>query len=335
MFNTSNRQLPIFLSSVTLAALTLITSLSAQAQAPAATSYPTKPIKLIAPVAAGGGLDNIARTLAEKLSRSIGQQVVVENVGGGGGSIASQAVAKAPADGYTLMVAYVGTHGTNPAVRRLPYDAIKDFTPIGMIGATPNVLVINPDLPIKNFKEFVDYAKKNPAKLSYGSAGPGTLTHLGMEQIKLASNIFMVHIPYRGVGPAYTDLLAGQTQAMFPTLFAALPYINTNRVRGLAVTGSKRSAAAPNIPTFKELGLNGFDGQQWYGIVGPANLPPAITAKLNAELNKVLALPDFSEKMTSEAMTLMPMTPQQFGNYIKEDIARWAKVAKDRNIEIE
>ena len=335
MFNTSNRQLPIFLSSVTLAALTLFASLSAQAQAPAATSYPAKPIKLIAPVAAGGGLDNIARTLAEKLSRSIGQQVVVENVGGGGGSIASQAVAKAPADGYTLMVAYVGTHGTNPAVRRLPYDAIKDFTPIGMIGATPNVLVINPDLPIKNFKEFVDYAKKNPAKLSYGSAGPGTLTHLGMEQIKLASNIFMVHIPYRGVGPAYTDLLAGQTQAMFPTLFAALPYINTNRVRGLAVTGSKRSAAAPNIPTFKELGLNGFDGQQWYGIVGPANLPPAITAKLNAELNKVLALPDFSEKMTSEAMTLMPMTPQQFGNYIKEDIARWAKVAKDRNIEIE
>jgi tripartite-type tricarboxylate transporter receptor subunit TctC len=256
-------------------------------------------------------------------------------MGGGGGSIASQAVAKAPADGYTLMVAYVGTHGTNPAVRRLPYDAIKDFTPVGMIGATPNVLIINPDLPIKNFKEFVDFAKKNPAKLSYGSAGPGTLTHLGMEQLKLAAGIFMVHVPYRGVGPAYTDLLAGQTQAMLPTLFAALPYINTNRVRGLAVTGSKRSSAAPNIPPFKELGCNGFDGQQWYGVVGPANLPPAITAKLNAELNKVLALPEFSEKMTSEAMTLMPMTSQQFGNYIKEDIARWAKVAKDRNIEIE
>lgn len=336
MLKSLNRQLPIFLSSLVLMSLTVASSLNAQAQTPAtATPYPTKPIKLIAPVAAGGGLDNIARTLAERLSRLLGQQVVVENIGGGGGSIASQAVAKAPADGYTLMVAYVGTHGTNPAVRRLPYDAIKDFTPISMIGATPNVLVINPDLPIKNFKEFVDYAKKNPAKLSYGSAGPGTLTHLGMEQIKLASGIFMVHIPYRGVGPAYTDLLAGQTQAMFPTLFAALPYINTNRVRGLAVTGAKRSPAAPNIPTFKELGLNGFDGQQWYGIVGPANLPPAITAKLNTEINKVLALPDFSEKMTSEAMTLMPMTPQQFGTYIKEDIARWVKVAKDRNIEIE
>ena len=335
MFNTPNRHLPIFLSFLTLAALTVFTSFDTQAQAPAATPYPVKPIKLIAPVAAGGGLDNIARALAEKLSRSIGQPIIVENMGGGGGSIASQAVVKAPADGYTLMIAYVGTHGTNPAVRKLPYDAIKDFTPIGMIGATPNVLIINPDLPIKNFKEFVDFAKKNPAKLSYGSAGPGTLTHLGMEQLKLAAGIFMVHVPYRGVGPAYTDLLAGQTQAMFPTLFAALPYINTNRVRGLAVTGSKRSSAAPNIPTFKELGFNGFDGQQWYGVVGPANLPPAITTKLNAELNKVLALPEFSEKMTSEAMTLMPMTSQQFGNYIKEDIARWAKVAKDRNIEIE
>ena len=333
MSKSSNRPKPIFLPSL-IAFLAVLISLSAQAQS-AVPAYPVKPIKLIAPVAAGGGLDNIARAVAEKLSRSLGQTVVVENMGGGGGAIASQATAKAPADGYTLMIAYVGTHGTNPAVRKLPYDAIKDFTPIGMIGATPNVLIINPELPINNFKEFVDYAKKNPAKLSYGSAGPGTLTHLGMEQLKLAAGIFMVHVPYRGVGPAYTDLLAGQTQAMFPTLFAALPYINTNRVRGLALTGAKRSPAAPSIPTFKELGYNGFDGQQWYGLVGPANLPPAIVTKLNVELNKVLALPDFSEKMTSEAMTLMPMTPPQFTNYIKEDIARWAKVAKDRHIEID
>lgn len=334
MSKTINRQKPIFLSFLLFVFLGIAVHITAQAQS-AAPAYPAKPIKLIAPVAAGGGLDNIARAVAEKLSRSIGQPVIVENMGGGGGAIASQATAKAAPDGYTLMVAYVGTHGTNPAVRKLPYDALKDFTPIGMIGATPNVLIINPELPIKNLKEFVDYAKKNPAKLSYGSAGPGTLTHLGMEQFKLAAGIFMVHVPYRGVGPAYTDLLAGQTQAMFPTLFAGLPYINTNRVRGLAITGSKRSAAAPNIPTFKELGYNGFDGQQWYGLVGPANLPPAIVAKLNTELNKVLALPEFSEKMTSEAMTLMPMTPPQFTNYIKEDIARWAKVAKDRNIEIE
>ncbi|MBU3559619.1 MULTISPECIES: tripartite tricarboxylate transporter substrate binding protein [unclassified Polynucleobacter] len=333
MSNTLRRQMPIFLSALIFSSISSVASFNAAAQS--IQNYPVKPIKLIAPVAAGGGLDNIARSLAEKMSKSIGQTIVVENIGGGGGTIASQSVAKATPDGYTLMVAYVGSHGTNPAVRKLPYDAIKDFTAIGMIGATPNALVINPELPIKNFKEFIDYAKKNPDKISYGSAGPGTLTHLGMEQLKLAAGISMVHVPYRGVGPAYTDLLAGQTQAMLPTLFAAMPYLNTNRVRGLAITGAKRNPAAPNIPTFKELGYNGFDGQQWYGIVGPANLPPAIVKKLNSELNKALALPDFSEKMTSEAMTLMPMSPQQFENYIKEDIARWVKVAKERSIELE
>ena len=333
MSNTLRRQMPIFLSALIFSSISSVASFNAAAQS--IQNYPVKPIKLIAPVAAGGGLDNIARSLAEKMSKSIGQTIVVENIGGGGGTIASQSVAKATPDGYTLMVAYVGSHGTNPAVRKLPYDAIKDFTAIGMIGATPNALVINPELPIKNFREFIDYAKKNPDKISYGSAGPGTLTHLGMEQLKLAAGISMVHVPYRGVGPAYTDLLAGQTQAMLPTLFAAMPYLNTNRVRGLAITGAKRNPAAPNIPTFKELGYNGFDGQQWYGIVGPANLPPAIVKKLNSELNKALALPDFSEKMTSEAMTLMPMSPQQFENYIKEDIARWVKVAKERSIELE
>ena len=333
MSNIPNRQTPIFLSSLIIAALGLVTCLSANAQS--AGNFPSKPIKLIAPVAAGGGLDNLARKVAERLSKNIGQPIIVENMGGGGGAIASQVTAKAAPDGYTIMIAYVGTHGTNPAVRKLPYDAIKDFTPIGMIGATPNVLIINPNLPIKNLKEFIEYAKKNPSKLSYGSAGPGTLTHLGMEQFKLAANIFMVHVPYRGIGPAYTDLLAGQTQAMLPTLYAAIPYLNSNRVRPLAVTGQKRSSAEPNIPTFKELGFNGFDGQQWYGISGPANIPEPIVNKLNAELNKVLASPEFNQEMTSEAMTLMPMTPQQYSNYIKEDIARWAKVAKERHIELE
>ena len=332
MSNIPNRQMPIFLSYFVAASLSLLTGL---VSAQSSSNYPSKPIKLIAPVAAGGGLDNLARKVADRLSKNLGQTIIVDNMGGGGGAIASQVTAKSAPDGYTLMIAYVGTHGTNPAVRKLPYDAIKDFTPVGMIGATPNVLIINPDLPIKNLKEFIDYAKKNPAKLSYGSAGPGTLTHLGMEQFKLAAGIFMVHVPYRGIGPAYTDLLAGQTQAMLPTLYAAIPYLKSNRVRALAVTGQKRSSAEPNIPTFKELGFNGFDGQQWYGVVGPANMPEPIVAKLNTELNKVLASPEFNQEMTSEAMTLMPMTPTQFTNYIKEDIARWAKVAKERHIEIE
>ena len=332
MSNIPNRQMPIFLSYFVAASLSLLTGL---VSAQSSSNYPSKPIKLIAPVAAGGGLDNLARKVADRLSKNLGQTIIVDNMGGGGGAIASQVTAKSAPDGYTLMIAYVGTHGTNPAVRKLPYDAIKDFTPVGMIGATPNVLIINPDLPIKNLKEFIDYAKKNPAKLSYGSAGPGTLTHLGMEQFKLAAGIFMVHVPYRGIGPAFTDLLAGQTQAMLPTLYAAIPYLKSNRVRALAVTGQKRSSAEPNIPTFKELGFNGFDGQQWYGVVGPANRPEAIVDKLNTELNKVLASPEFNQEMTSEAMTLMPMTPTQFTNYIKEDIARWVKVAKERHIEIE
>ena len=332
MSNTPNRQTPIFLSYFLAVSLSLMTGL---VSAQSSSNYPSKPIKLIAPVAAGGGLDNLARKVADRLSKNLGQTIIVDNMGGGGGAIASQVTAKSAPDGYTLMIAYVGTHGTNPAVRKLTYDAIKDFTPVGMIGATPNVLIINPDLPIKNLKEFIDYAKKNPAKLTYGTSGPGTLTHLGMEQFKMASGIFMVHVPYRGIAPAFTDLLGGQTDAMLPTLFAAIPYLKTGRVHALAVTGQKRSSAEPNIPTFKELGFNGFDGQQWYGISGPANMPEAIVTKLNTELNKVLASPEFSQEMSSEAMTLMPMTPQQFGTYIKEDIARWTKVAKSRQIEIE
>ncbi|QWD86630.1 tripartite tricarboxylate transporter substrate binding protein [Polynucleobacter paludilacus] len=326
-----NRLLPIFLSSLALASSSLFFSPVAHSQS----AYPTKPIRLIAPVSAGGGLDNIARAVAERLSKNLGQSVIVDNLSGGGGAIAAITTAKANPDGYTLMIAYVGTHGTNPAVRKLNYDAIKDFSPIGMIGATPNVLIINPQVPAKTLSEFIAYAKKNPSKLSYGSSGPGTLTHLSMEEFKMSTGIFMVHIPYRGIAPAFTDLIGGQTDAMFPGLFAALPYIKTDRVRPLAVSGLKRSPADPSIPTFKELGYPGFEGQQWYGIAGPANMPPAIIAKLNAELNKALASPEFADKMSAEAMTLMPMSPQQFGSYIKDDIARWSKVAKDRHIEIE
>jgi len=333
MSNTLNRQMPIFLSALIFSSISSVASFNAAAQS--IQNYPIKPIKLIAPVAAGGGLDNIARSLAEKMSKSIGQTIVVENIGGGGGTIASQSVAKATPDGYTLMVAYVGSHGTNPAVRKLPYDAIKDFTSIGMIGATPNALVINPDLPIKNFKEFIDYAKKNPDKISYGSAGPGTLTHLGMEQLKLTAGISMVHVPYRGVGPAYTDLLAGQTQAMLPTLFAAMPYLNTNRVRGLAITGAKRNPAAPNIPTIAESGLPGYDMATWYGLVAPANLPVEIRNRLNKELQSILADPKFKDKLIAQGADPMPGTSEQFSTFIKSEIEKWRKLIAQSQITID
>jgi tripartite-type tricarboxylate transporter receptor subunit TctC len=297
-------------------------------------AYPTKPIKIIAPVQPGGGLDLVARQVGDRLSKALGQPVIVENQSGGGGIVGSQATAHAAPDGYTLMVGYVGTHGTNPAVRKLPYDAVKDFTPVAMVGGTPNVLVVPPSVPANTLAEFIAYVKANKGKLSYGSSGPGTLTHLAMEQLKVTADIDMVHVPYRGIGPAITDILAGNTQALFPGLAAALPHIKAGKMRPLAVTGMKRHPLLPDVPTFEELGYKGFDGVQWYGIVGPANLPLAIVTMLNAEINKMLADPQFAERLSGEALQPMPMTPAQFGQYMRDDIAKWTKVAKDRNIEI-
>ncbi|MEP7208807.1 MAG: tripartite tricarboxylate transporter substrate binding protein [Casimicrobiaceae bacterium] len=299
-----------------------------------AQSYPTKAIKIIAPVQPGGGVDMVARTIGDRLSRVLGQPVVVDNQSGGGGIVGSQATARATPDGYTLMVGYVGTHGTNPAVRKLPYDAVKDFTPIAMVGGTPNVLVVPASLPVKSLAEFVQYVKANPGKLSYGSSGPGTLTHLGMEQLKVGADIDMVHIPYRGIGPAFTDILGGQTQAMLPGLAAALPHIKAGKMKALAVTGQKRHRLLPDVPTFEELGYKGFDGVQWYGIVGPANLPPAVVTRLHDEINKLLADPELRERLSGEALDPMPMSSDQFGQYMRDDIARWSRVAKQRNIQI-
>ena len=297
-------------------------------------AFPNKSIKIIAPVQPGGGVDLVARQVGERLSKAIGQPVVIENQSGGGGVVGSQATARAAPDGYTLMVGYVGTHGTNPAVRKLPYDAVKDFTPIAMVGGTPNILVVPPSLPVKTLPEFIAYAKANKDKLSYGSSGPGTLTHLAMEQLKVATDIDLAHAAYRGIGPAITDILGGQTQALFPGLAAALPHIKAGKMRPLAITGLKRHPLVPDVPTFEELGFKGFDGVQWYGIVGPANLPPAIVTMLNSEINKMLADPSFAERLSAEALQPMPMTPAAFSQYIRDDIAKWSKVAKERNIQI-
>ena len=230
---------------------------------------------------------------------------------------------------------FEATHGTAPATRKLPYDAEKDFTPIGMIGSTPNVLCINTSLPPQNFKAFLDYVKQNPGRLSYGSAGAGSLTHLAAELFKLQTNSFMVHIPYRGIAPAITDLIGGQTQLMFPGLAAALPHIRSGRIRALAVTGTKRHPQVKDIPTLEEMGLKGFDAQQWYGVVGPANMPAAIVKTLNDTMLTVLAQPDFKEKLSSEAVELMPMKPAEFAAYMKADLARWTQLAKTRNIQLD
>ena len=296
--------------------------------------YPTRTIKIIAPVQPGGGVDLVARTVADRLGQALGVAIVVDNQSGGGGVVGSLATARAAPDGYTLMIGYVGTHGTNPAVRKLPYDAIKDFTPIAMIAGTPNVLIVPPSVPVSTVAEFVAYVKANPGKLSYGSAGPGTLTHLAMEQLKVAANLDIVHVPYRGIGPAITDILGGQTQALFPGLAAALPHIKAGKMKPLAVTGTKRHPLLPDVPTFDESGYKGFDGVQWYGVVGPANLPAPIVKRLNEEIDKLLQSPDLAERLSGEALQPIPMTPEQFGQYMRDDIAKWSKLAKDRGIQI-
>ena len=301
----------------------------------AQSAYPSKPIRYIVPVAAGGGSDMVGRTVTERWGALLKQTFIVDNQGGGGGVIAAQATARAVPDGYTLMQGYVATHGTSPATRKLPYDAVKDFTPIGMIGGTPNVLVVNAALPVKNIKEFVEYLRKNPGKLSYGSAGAGSLTHLTMELFKQQVDSFMVHSPYRGIAPAFTDLIGGQTQAMFPGLAAAVPHIRSGRVRPLAVTGLSRHPQFKDLPTLDESGFKGFDAQQWYGVVGPAGMPAPIVKLLNETLGAVLRAPDLREKLSVEALEPAIMTPEKFGDFIVADIARWTQLARARGIQLE
>jgi tripartite-type tricarboxylate transporter receptor subunit TctC len=298
-------------------------------------AYPAKPIRYIVPVAAGGGSDMVGRTVTERWGQQLKQSFIVDNQGGGGGVIACQATARAAADGYTLMQGYVATHGTSPATRKVPYDPVKDFSAIGMIGATPNVLVVNAALPVKTVKEFIEYVRKNPGRISYGSAGQGSLTHLTMELFKQQIESFMVHIPYRGIAPAFTDLIGGQTQAMFPGLAAAVPHIRSGRVRPLAVTGLQRHLQFKDLPTLDESGFKGFDAQQWYGVVGPAGMPAPIVRQLNETLAMVLRSPELREKLSVEAIEPQVMSPEQFAAFIKADIERWTQLARDRKIQLD
>lgn len=298
----------------------------------AQSEWPAKPIRFIVPVAPGGTADMLARTLGERLGRAFGQTFVVDNVSGGGGIIAMQTTARAAPDGHTLMLSYSATHSTNPAVRKLPYDAINDFTPVAMIGGTPNVLVVNQDVPAHSVKELIALLKANPAKYSYGSAGQGTLTHLSMEQFKETTQTFMVHVPYRGGSPMMADLLGGQIQAALPSLSTALPHIRSNRIRALAVTSAMRHPALPDVPTLEEVGLKGFNSVQWYGIHGPANMPRPLVQRINEELNRQVNTPEVNEKLTHGAINLMPMTSEQFGQYVKSDMAQWVQLVKTRKL---
>jgi tripartite-type tricarboxylate transporter receptor subunit TctC len=297
-------------------------------------AYPSRSVRLIAPQAPGGGVDLVARIIADKLTRAMGQPFVIDNQAGAGGEIATLATARANPDGYTLEIGYVATHGTAPAVKKLPYDAVKDFTPIAMIGGTPNLLVVRPSVPVKTLKEFVDYVHAHPGQMTYGTSGKGTLNHLVMEQFKNAAHIESLSVPYKSIGQAFIDLMGGQVQSIFPGLAAGLPHVHSGAVRPLAVTGVKRHPLLPEVPTFKESGYEDFEGLTWYGIVGPAKMPAPIVKKLNEEINKILATPDFRDKLSSEALDTMPMRPEQFGKYIAAEVAHWTKVAHANKIEL-
>jgi tripartite-type tricarboxylate transporter receptor subunit TctC len=314
------------LLSAALAAASFLFPFAAGAQ-----SYPVRPVKIVVPAQPGGGLDLVGRTVADQLTRSMGQAFVVENVSGGGGLIAAQQVARAAPDGYMLMVGYVGTHGTNPAVRKVPYDAVRDFTAVAMVGGTPNVLVVQPALPVADLQSLVRYLRNHPNS-AYASGGMGTLNHLIMEQLKAQAGFESEPVHYRGIGPAITDFLGGHTAMMLPGLAAALPYIRSGKMRPLAVTGRSRHPLLPQVPTFEEAGLRGFDGVQWYGIVGPAHLAPAIADRLNAEINRALATPALKARFAGEAIDPMPMTPAQFGEFIRAEIAHWSAVARERHL---
>jgi tripartite-type tricarboxylate transporter receptor subunit TctC len=308
------------------------TTISAQGQGQ--DNYPVRSVRIIAPQSPGGGVDLVGRIVADRLSRALGQPFLIDNQAGAGGAIATEQAARATPDGYTLEIGYVATHATNPAVKKVPYDPVRDFTPIAMIGGTPNLLVARSSMPVKTLKEFVEYARAHPAQMNYGTSGKGTLNHLVMEQFKAAANFPSLSVPYRSIGQAFTDLMGGQVLSIFPGLAAGLPHVRSGAARPLAVTGDKRHPVLPEVPTLKESGYEDFEGLTWYGIVGPAKMPPAIVARLNAEINKILAAPDFREKLSGEALNTMPMSPPQFGKYIADEVAHWTQVARANKIQL-
>lgn len=314
------------------AAALCVTALPLHARANA---YPSRPIKFIVTVAAGGGTDLIARVATDYLARTLGQPWVIENQGGAGGQIGTQSTARAAPDGYNLMLGYVSTHGTLPAFKNVPYDPIRDFTPIGMIGGAPNVLVCAADNPQTSFAAFVAEAKKNPGQFSYGSAGSGSITHLVFEQLKLATGISVVHIPYRGIGPALNDILGHQIQYSMPGLAGAISQIEAGKLRALAVTGPQRHRLLPDVPTLKELGIDNFEAVQWVGIMGPAGIPPAIVSQLNAAILEMLAHPEFAEKLAGIGIDVMPMPTSEFSSYVAKDLTKWRSVVKEGNLKVE
>ena len=292
-----------------------------------AQAFPSKPVKLVVPFPPGGSLDNVGRLLAQKLSEAWGQQVVVENKPGAGGNIGADAVAKSPADGYTVVMGALSTHAVNPSLyKTMPYDAVKDFAPLSLVAITPNVLIVKTGAPIASVKDLVAYAKANPGKTNFGSGSNGSAGHLAGELFKLETGTDVMHIPYKGGAPALQALLAGDTQFMFDNLANAMAQVKGGTVRAIAVTTAQRSKLVPELPTMAEAGLPGFDISTWFGLMAPAGTPPDVVARWNAEIVKALNAPDVREKMLAQGAEPAPMTPAEFATFIARERDKYAKI---------
>jgi len=315
-------------SSVLSVALLMLVSSATFAQ------YPVKPIRFVAPFAPGGGTDFIARVAAQKLTEALKQQVIVENRPGAGGTLGAEVGAKAAPDGYTFTV-IAGSYAVNPSIYKLAFDPINDITPVIQFSQGPLLVVVHPSLPIKNMKDLIALAKSRPGGLSYATSGQGSIVHLSTELFLFMAGIKAVHIPYKGTGPAITDTMSGQTQFLFGSIAAVMPVVKQGRLRGIAVTTTKRLPALPDVPTIAESGVKGYDVVLWHGLVGPKGLPRAIVERVNGELNKALTAKDMAEKLATDGVSAAGGTPEQFGAIIKRDIEPWRKVVQMAGVKAE
>jgi tripartite-type tricarboxylate transporter receptor subunit TctC len=323
-----NARTRFVLAITSLALLAAGTALPANAQTPGA-SFPSRAVKLVVPFPPGGPLDIIGRAIAQKLTEAWGQPVVVDNRPGAGGNIGADIVAKSPPDGYTVVMGALSTHAVNPSLFvKMPYDAVKDFAPITLVAITPNVLVVNPALPVNTVKELVAYARANPGKLSFGSGSNGSAGHLAGELFKVETGADIVHVPFKGGAPAMQSLLAGDTQLMFDNLANAMTQVKAGKLKALAVTTAERSKLAPELPTMAEVGLPGFDITTWFGLLAPAGTPGEVIAKWNADVVKILNSPEMRERLTAQGAEPAPTTPAQFAAFIQSELPKYARIVK-------
>jgi tripartite-type tricarboxylate transporter receptor subunit TctC len=300
-----------------------------------AQAYPSKPIKIVVPYPPGGFNDTLGRTLAQKFSEAWGQTAFVENKAGANTLIGSDYVAKAAPDGYTLLVVAFPFAVTPSLIKNMPYDTLRDFAPVALAAQSPNLLVVNPSLPVKTVGELIALAKSQPGKLSYASTGNGSSNHISMELFKSMAGVDILHVPYKGSAPAVSDLMGGQVQVMFDNVPNVLPQVKAGRLRALATSGTKRSAMAPEVPTVAEAGVPGYEVMVWFGLVAPAGTPREIVQRLNAEVIRILGMPDVRERFIAQGVEPVGSTPEQFGEHIRAQMSKWAKVVQDAGVKAE